>query len=305
MPSARSCLRVLLPFALHGLAREIDAALGRLLHSTLDVPGFVVEVLSLAGWGALRAVVVWAALGAAVWWLLAAGRMLRVGGLWREVLEAESAGFAALYLRPLLTLLALGSLGARSTYPYGFTLPVALTQDWSPAQDVLVLAALLAGRWPRLRLPAPGPASVGFLAFLGYALLSPPWAREWNNHPGNEPKTLRMAVALGHQLSLNVEGVSAGMEELQPMPLGAAGSQAAGTLLGESAAMLRALARGPSAVGATAIRATRITRQTIAGKNGGVYNVLAPGPSLLLAPSLRIDRALNRWRGSPGRLGVT
>ncbi len=305
MPSLRSALRILLPFALHGLARGIDAALGVLLHSTLDVPGFVGEVLSLAAAGAFRGLVLGTALGSAVWGLLAAGRMLREGGLWREALEAESAGFGALYLRPALTLLALASLGLRSTYPYGFTLPVALTQDWGPAQDVLALAALLAGRWPRLRLPAPGPASLGFLAFLGYALLSPPWAREWDGHPGNEPKTLRMAVALGHELTLNVEGVSAGMEELQPLPLAAAATRAAGTLVGESVAMLRALAQGPRAVGAEAIRATRITRQTIAGKNGGVYTVLAPGTSLLLAPALRVDRALNRWWGTPGRLAVT
>jgi len=36
----RALLGVLLPFALHGLAREIDAALGVLLHSTLDLPRF-------------------------------------------------------------------------------------------------------------------------------------------------------------------------------------------------------------------------------------------------------------------------
>ena len=57
--------------------------------------------------------------------------------------------------------------------------------------------------------------------------------------------------------------------------------------------MLEALLQGPRAVGREAIRATRITRQTIGGKDGGVYHVLAPGPSLLLAPTLRIDRALN------------
>lgn len=305
MPSARSCLRVLLPFALHGLAREIDAALGVLLHSTLDVPGFVGEVLSLAGGAALRSLVLWTAIGTAAWWLLAAGRMHRDGGLWGEALETESAGFAALYLRPLLTLLALVSVGFRSTYPYGFTLPVAMTQDWGPAQDVLAAAALLAWRWPRLRIPAPGAAAIGFLAFLGYALLSPPWAREWDGHPGNEPKTLRMAVALGHGLTLDVEGVSAAMEQLQPMSLGQALARTAGTLSSESAAMLQALVRGPQAVGARAIRASRITRQTIAGKNGGVFHVLAPGPSALLAPALRLDRALNLRAATSGRLAVT
>jgi hypothetical protein len=276
-----------------------------LLHSTLDVPGFVGEVLSLAGGAALRSLALWTAIGTAVWMLLAAGRVYRDGGLWGEALETESAGFSALYLRPILTLLALVSAGVRSTYPYGFTLPVALTQDWGPAQDVLAAAALLAWRWPRLRIPAPGAAAIGFLAFLGYALLSPPWAREWDNHPGNEPKTLRMAVALGHGLTVDVEGVSAAMEQLEPMPLGQALARTAGTLSSESAAMLEALVRGPQAVGARAIRAGRITRQTIAGKNGGVFHVLAPGPSALLAAALRLDRALNLRAATPGRLAVT
>ena len=69
--------------------------------------------------------------------------------------------------------------------------------------------------------------------------------------------------------------------------------------------MLVAVTRGPSAIGAEAIRATRITRQTIGGKDGGVYYVLAPAPSLILAPTLRIDRALNRLRGIEGRLAVS
>ena len=51
--------------------------------------------------------------------------------------------------------------------------------------------------------------------------------------------------------------------------------------------MAAALAARAGAVGRDAIRATRVTRQTIRGKEGGVYHVLAPGPSLLLAPALR------------------
>jgi hypothetical protein len=69
--------------------------------------------------------------------------------------------------------------------------------------------------------------------------------------------------------------------------------------------MVAALGHGPQGVGASAIRATRITRQTIRGKDGGVFHVLAPGTSLLLAPALRLDRALNLARGTPGRLAVT
>ena len=89
------------------------------------------------------------------------------------------------------------------------------------------------------------------------------------------------------------------------MPLGVALGRAASVLAGETGQMAQAFLSGPSAVGAEAIRASRITRQTIRGKEGGVYYVLAPGPSLLLAPTLRIDRALNRLRGTPGRLAVS
>ena len=51
--------------------------------------------------------------------------------------------------------------------------------------------------------------------FLGYALLVPAWARNWDGHPGNEPKYLRMALAIGHRLSLDVEGIDALYAEMQ------------------------------------------------------------------------------------------
>ena len=75
------------------------------------------------------------------------------------------------------------------------------------------------------------------------------------------------------------------------------------TLGRESWSMAGALARGE--VGREAIRATRITRQTIRGKDGGVFYVLAPGPSLMLAPALRVDRAINLARGRPGRVAAS
>jgi len=92
---------------------------------------------------------------------------------------------------------------------------------------------------------------------------------------------------------------------LETRPLLAAAADAARGFARESARMMAVLAHGPQAVGAAAIRATRITRQTVRGKDGGVYHVLAPGTSLLLAPALRLDRALNLARGTPGRLAVT
>jgi hypothetical protein len=296
----------LLPFALHAFARELDGAVGTLLHTSLDLPGFVAEALQLLSAASVaRRVALWSAAGAGIWLALAAERSRREGLGLAAALEREAATFRPLYLRALITGLALVSLALRPTLPYGFTLPVALTQDWSVAQDAAAASALLASRLPAVRLPAPRAGAVFFIALLAYAHLAPGWARVWDGHPGNEPKTLRMAVAIGHELTLDAEGVTGPMESLTPAPTGRALAGAARALLAESAAMMRALARGPSAVGASAITATRITRQTVAGRRGGVYYVLAPGPSVLLAPLLRADRALNLARGTPGRLTLT
>jgi hypothetical protein len=299
--------KVLLPFALHGLAREVDAAVGTLLHTSLDLPDFVLQAFRLLDPArVLVAVSCWTAGGAALWCLLAVARSRhdRVG--LATALDAEAGGFGPLYLRPVLTVVALGSLAVRPTFPYGFTLPVALTQDWSLAQDAAAVAALLAARAPAVRLPAPSAGALFFVSFLVYAVLSPPWARDWDGHPGNEPKTLRMAVALGHGLTLNVEGVSGPMERLETRPILSAARDAVVNVASEATRMESAMLRGGyGAVGASAIRATRVTRQTVRGKEGGTYYVLAPGPAFLLAPALRVDRALNRARGTEGRLAVT
>jgi hypothetical protein len=144
------------------------------------------------------------------------------------------------------------------------------------------------------------------MSFLAYALLSPSWARDWDGHPGNEPKTLRMAVALGHGLTLDVEGVTGSMERLETRPILSAAADAVVNVAKEAARMESAMLHGGyGAVGASAIRATRVTRQTVRGKEGGIYYVLAPGPAFLLAPALRVDRTLNLIRGTEGRLAVT
>ena len=105
---------------------------------------------------------------------------------------------------------------------------------------------------PRPRAcPAPRASGVLFVSFVAYALLTPDWARNWDNHPGNEPKYLRMAVALSHRLSLDVEPVSAAMEDLRAGAVRRGpGRPRPGASLRESGRMVAALVRGPAARGA-------------------------------------------------------
>ena len=302
----KAALRALLPWLAMALARAFEASLGLVLHTSLEGADVVAAAMRALDPGALGARTLgFAAAGAVLWMALAWVGVRWRGQSFREAAVGESRSFAPLLLIPTTTVVALLALLARSSWPYGHTLAVALTQDLAPARDALALAAFLALRPPALRLPAPRARGVLFVSFIAYALLTPAWARNWDNHPGNEPKYLRMAVALSHRLSLDVEPVSAGMEDLEPEPFAQALATAASGLVRESGRMLAALGRGPKGVGREAITATKITRQTIGGKDGGVFHVLAPGPSLLLAPTLRIDRALNRAYGTPGRLAVS
>jgi len=320
----RGALLVLVPPCLHAIARQVDAAVGLLLYTSLDLEHFVPEALRLVDGSALvGAVAGWCAAGVGMW--LVAGRMAARSG----AADARiSLLCLPLLLRPAITVLALASLAFDPLYPYGFTLPIALSQDWGIAQDIAAAATIvalliklggkvgdgastgarLAVREPGLPIwavPAPGAISIAFIAFVAYALLSPPWSHRWDSHPGNEPKTLRMAVAIGHWMSLDVEPVSAAMEALPADGPFTAIGRAARRMAVETGRMVQALAGGPDAVGRDAIRATRVTRQTIRGKEGGVFHVLAPGPSVLMAPALRVDRWLNRRAGRPGRLAVT
>ena len=93
------------------------------------------------------------------------------------------------------------------------------------------------------------------------------------------------------------------MEQLRRARLAQRGARGATRSPRESARMTGALLRGPSAVGRDAIQATRITRQTIRGKDGGVYHVLAPGPSLLLAPAAARGPGAQRAPGHAGPAG--
>jgi hypothetical protein len=301
-----TALVALAAIGLHALAREADRGLGLVLRAEVEPEGLLAEVSRAAaadGGAAVARGALWIGAGLAAWLVLAWVRRRRAAGGWSTSLAAEAIVFLPLLLRPAVTLLALASVAARPSYPYGFTLPVALTQDWGLGQDLAALAAIVALRVPRVRVPPPGTGEVLFVAFLVYAVLVPGWALKWEGHPGNEPKYLRQGVALGQFLTFDAEGVSAGMEELPVRPLAQSVPAAASAFGRESAAMAVALVRGE--VGRGAIRATRITRQTVRGKDGGVYYVLAPGPSLMLAPALRIDRAIDRARGEPGRVAVS
>jgi hypothetical protein len=303
---ARTLAAAVVPLLLHVLAREADRGLGLVLRAGVEPDGLLTEVVRAAmadASGLAFRVPAGVGLGLALWCALAWGRRRREGGGFRQALAREAPVLLPLLLRPALTLLALLSVGVQAAYPYAFTLPVALTQDWGPGQDAAALATVVAMRLPRLRVPAPRPVEVFALAFLVYAALVPGWAWRWEGHPGNEPKYLRQAVALGQGLTFDAAGVSAAMEDLPVRPLVEALPAAASAIARESWAMAGALARGEA--GRDSIRATRITRQTIRGKDGGVYYVLAPGPSLLLAPALRVDRALNLARGTPGRVAAS
>ena len=302
----KAALRALLPWLALALARSFEASLGLVLHTSLedaDALAAAVRALDPASLAARAAGLV--AAGTVLWMALAWSRARAHGQSFREAVVSESWSFAPLLLVPVTTVAAVLALLWRTSWPYGHTLAVALCQDLAPARDALAFATLVALRAPALRVPAPRAGGVLFVSFIAYALLTPGWARNWDNHPGNEPKYLRMAVALSHRMSLDVAPVSAAMEQLEPEPIGRAMATAVRGLARESGRMMGALLRGPAAVGREAISATRITRQTIGGKDGGVFHVLAPGPSLLMAPALRIDRALNRAYGTPGRLAVT
>src|SRR6185503_6460289 len=94
-------------------------------------------------------------------------------------LGGESASVRALYLRPAISLLALASVAVHSTFPFGFTLPVALTQDWSLGVDAAIVAGVVAAVGLPVRFPAPRTRAVLFTTFLVYAFITPEWARRW------------------------------------------------------------------------------------------------------------------------------
>ncbi len=204
MRRTRTVLLALAPVLLHALAREADRGLGLVLRAEVEPLGLLVRGRPRDGRGGPR--------GGGPDRAVARGgarrvaRPRRVGAArdgarrWLEALPAEAAVFAPLLLRPALTLVALLSVAIRPSYPYGFTLPVALTQDWGIGQDAAALAALLALRLPPPRCPAPRAvrgARARFLAYavararLGVALGGPPRATS----PSTSGRRWRSATA--------------------------------------------------------------------------------------------------------------
>lgn len=303
MPSAAR--RALLPFALHALAREVDRALGVVLHTSLDVPGLGLEALRLLE---LRAAAIsvgaWLLAGLALWTGLALPRCRGQLRHLREALALEADSFTPLYLRPALTLVALCSVTADGAYPYAFTLPVALTQDWSMAQDAAAVAAIVALAripWPR-RLPAPSAPAVFVIAFAAYAWLAPPASRLLAAHTGNEPKYLRDAAAIASRGGLQLDGLANAFEIPAPLPVRTLLARAAAAAAAGSLETGRALLAGEGFRDPPVALAGHLTTR---GRDGRPYDVLAPGPGLLLFPLLQADRALDLARGTPGRIDVT
>ena len=250
-------------------------------------------------------------------WLVAGVAIVAWLAWWRRLTQgACSADFdtafarearilTPLLLRPALTLLALVSVALR---------PVLSLRLHAAGGAHAGLGDRPGRRWrsrrssrcacPHRAFRRRAAGEVFLLSFLAYAALVPPWAWHWDSHPGNEPKTLRQAVALGHWLTFDAEAVTGPMEQLETRPLAASLAAAAATLSAASRGGCSAPSPAARPAG-TRSRATRISRQVVRGKDGGVYSVLAPGPSLLLAPALRADRALNRARGEAGRVAVS
>src|SRR2546423_9757394 len=95
--------RALLPVLLHAVARDVDAAIGVVLHTTLDVRDLPLRALALVDAGDLAGhVALWLAAAVAAWGALAGWRMRTGGATLGEAVEAEAPVFAPLYLRPAL-----------------------------------------------------------------------------------------------------------------------------------------------------------------------------------------------------------
>ncbi len=161
-----SIFLALLPFLLHGLAREVDRGLGLVLRAEMEPAGLLGRGRSGDGRrrpAATGRIVAWVG-SAASWsgWAWAGGAP---GGRERRSprpCRARPPTFAPLFLRPALTLLALASVALRAV----LSLRRSRCRWRSPrtsgsAQDAAALAALAGAlRLPPVRIPAPGARAV-------------------------------------------------------------------------------------------------------------------------------------------------
>ena len=289
MTRPRTALLALVPVLLHALAREVDRGLGLVLRAEIEPDGLLSEVARAAPPTA------WprpAASGCGSW--PGSARVARP----RVVAAARRPGVVGRGPRG-------GGRGPRAAAaPAGDDAPRAPLRRGPPGVPLRLHAARRpdaglghrpgrrrARGAPRAAPPGrslPGPARrrgvrPGFLAYaapragLGVAVGGAPGQRAQVPAPGGgagpRPHLRRRGRERGDGGAADAAARRVAARRPRRRWRASRGRMAA------------ALARGEA--GRDAIRATRITRQTIRGKDGGVYYVLAPGPSLLLAPALR------------------
>ena len=246
--------------------------------------------------GVAGRVALWIAAGALAWLGLAC-RSVRPRGRPRLVRGSapRPPPSPRSYLRPFVTSWPSRRWPSAPSFPYAFTLPVALSQDWAPRPG---RGGARGARWPCTCPP--------------FVARAPPDRRLLRVVPGLRGPHPGLGAAVGgtsrQRAEVPAHGGGARPRADARRRGGRArhgGARAAAVPRGgarrrrerSSANRFAWPARWPAAAGsaATSIAATRITRQTIRGKEGGVFYVLAPGP---LAPARA--RAARRPRAEPG-----
>ena len=306
MIRARTALAALAPVLLHALAREADRGLGLVLRSEVEprAPprGRPRGAADGAGRvGARRPVARRRRRCVAPAWLAE-----RAGAGWAEALAREAALFAPLSCAPAITLLALVSVAVRPSYPYGFTLPVALTQDWGIGQD-----ARRARRAPRAApaRPCALPAPRARRGVPRWASSPTPCSRPTGRGAGRatratSPSTCARRWPSATASRFDAEGVSAAMEELPDAAARARRSRRPSTALARESGAWRS--PWPAARPAATRSARRASRARRSGARTAASTTCSRrGRRCCSRRRCALDRALNRARGEPGRVAVS
>ena len=230
-----------------------------------------------------------------------------------ELARPVARGFTPLLLSGALTALATLSLSLSPYFPYGLNL--ALTICYEGAFSTLLVWGLVGictvqgvvrslGPLPRLTL-SPGAHRVGLVvggwvvvigATAAFAAVTPSWIWKDGAGQGNMFKYVRMAAALAHSGSLNIEKSEGASENATFTGFISRLPHMARSTVGEAAgltkAVLSGVAQGEVYVGS--VKATKGNRSMFRSHKGGIYYINAPGPGILLVPAYLTDRALNR-----------